>query len=534
MYKIQYGADIKIFFGETMIESFPIGTYHTADFSKKRSDLKTIGIEEIIDFNFPKAVFDRPVQVTLDPRDYQLETAAKTSSQQTLNGIIQSPTRSGKTFMMALTIGKVNLSTMIIFHSTNLTLQTEKALSKIFGLSQEEGEKIIGVLADDRKEIGRPILLCNWQSLQNPLSFKKVMEYGYNMIFGDEVHRASAEVLSSLVQKQKSQKKIGFTASAYKLKQEQANKLHDTFGPVIHKVPVERLYKEGYIVRPTFYRIPTGVQVSIDTGVRMYYRQKIEKNPFYRKILINEVDRSGRFKTCIEIGRTKSDIVFCPTNEEIDMLISFAVTKLHENAKTDKNFNSIKIGISKKGIDFNHQRLSLIVKNIENNFSKSNSRAAIAFNLVGSGTYVFNELKKKGYENIILLNSKNTEVEKFTQIKNGEIKNYILITTYQYFAEGHDIPSLEDIMAASPYYPPFVRIEAAEQLSGRCITLDEDNNKKPRVFFLDDIPADKFTLERKEMVDSLVRSALAPNEPNLFHHEEKEKMILKNTNKIKK
>lgn len=517
MYKIQYGADIKIFFGEVLSETHPIGIYHTAEFAKKREQLQSVGIQEILDFNIPKPVFSRPITITLEPRDYQLEVLEKTSSQKVLNGIVKSPTRSGKTFMMALTIAEVNMSTIIVFHSTKLTRQTEKAFIKMFGLDQQEASELIGVLADDRKEIGRPILLCNWQSLQNKASLKKVMDYGYNMVFGDEVHRASAEVLSSLVQRQKSQKKIGFSASVYKLKEDQEKKLHDTFGPVIHKVPAERLYAAGHIVRPTFYRIPTGVQVSITTGIRMYYRQKVEKNHFYRKVLINEIERTGRFKSCIEPGRTRSDVVFNPLSSEIDALISFAVSKLDEADKENQDLKSIKIGIAKKGIDFNQHRLQMIIDTIEQNLSKTDARAAVAFNLVATSMYVYHELKKRGYENLLLLNSKNTEDDAFEKIKNGEDRNYIILTTYQYFAEGHDIPSLEDIVAASPYYPPFVRVEAAEQLSGRGITPDPVNSeKRPRVYFIEDTPADKFTLERKQLIDELVKAALIPNEPNHF------------------
>ncbi|MDD4969756.1 MAG: DEAD/DEAH box helicase family protein [Paludibacter sp.] len=519
MYTLLYGNDIKIFLHDALIEKIPIGKYHTDEFRSKRDSLKEAGIKEMLDFYPVKQVVSDRLNLSIVPRTYQEQVVSKACHPGTLNGIIQSPTRSGKTNMMGMIIARENKSSIIIVHTTLLAKQIEKALKKLFSFDSETSNLILGVVADGRKEFGRPILICTWQSLQNKKTFNQILKYGYNLLFGDEAHRASAEILSNIVGSMKSQKKFGFSASPYRTKASQDEKLHNTFGPIIHKVPIENLYQNNYLVRPTFYRIPTQVHVSVETGIRMYFRQKVEYGMSYRKILANEISRDSAYKTCMSKGRKISDLIYAPSEDDIDLLITVAIANLQKNLSTADDPRSVKIGLAKKGIDFNRQRLAKIEDGVERFFSKIDERGAVVFNLIGAGVYLFNKMKEMGYDNVILLNSKTSNAADMEKIMSGEKRNYIIITTYQYFAEGIDIPSLENIFVASPYYPPFCRIETAEQLSGRCITPDPENyNKTSKIYYFDDIGADEKTKQQKYKVDSILRESFLPNDEVYINH----------------
>lgn len=511
MYTIVYCENIKIFFGEMLLEQMPIGKYHTEEFRTKRERFKELGLKEKIDFFPIKQVFNESVRLTIVPRYYQDAVVTKTCSPGTLNGIVQSPTRSGKTNMIGMTIAKENKSSIILVDQVLLAKQIEKALVKLYGLDSEAKQRIIGVVADDRKEVGRPILICTWQSLQSRSIFNAIKSYGYNMLFGDEAHRASADVFSSIVQTYKAEKKFGFSASPYKTKKSQKEKLHDTFGPIIHKVPIEDLYSNGYLVRPEFYRIPTNYQVSIETGIRSYYNQKLSRSSSYRKIIGSESLKNPLYRDLMR-GKTLKEIIYSPNEDIIEILTTVAVSNMINGVYSLENPEAIKIGIAKKGIDFNLERLKTIEEFSIATLKKENEKAVVAFNLVGACLHLYNKLKSHGYKNVLLITSKNKNVDELEKVMDGENKNYIILTTYQYFSEGLDIPTLEHIVAASPYYPPFCRIETAEQLSGRPITPDPENpNKKPIIYFIEDIAANVKTRGMKQRVDEILLESLHPS-----------------------
>lgn len=510
MYTLVYGENIKIFLGDILQEEFPIGIFHTNEFKTKREAFKASGLKELLNFNETKLVFEGSVQTSIVPRDYQEEVVEKTCHPGTLNGIIHSPTRSGKTNMIGFTIARENKSSLILVHSVLLAKQIERALVKLFKLDSKDKEKYLGLIADDRKEIGRPILICTWQSLQDKKTLKAVRSYGYNLLFGDEAHRASADVLSWIVQSYKAQKKFGFSASPYRTNQTQTKKLHDTFGPVIHKVPIEHLYKNGYLIRPEFHRVSSDIHVSIEAGIRLYYQQKLSKNISYRRIIASNLMKSPQYKHLV-IGKSIKELMFSPDDNDIQVMTTVAIASLNESLKESEDRESIRIGIAKKGIDFNIERLKTIEDHLVKVLKRDSEKAVIAFHLVGACMYMYDKLKEHGFNNILLINSKNKNDKELEKIMIGENNNYIILTTYQYFAEGIDIPTLENVVAASPYYPPFCRVETAEQLSGRCITPDpESPMKKPKIYYINDQAADAKTKIMKSRVDNILSESFQP------------------------
>lgn len=542
MYTIIYSNTIKIFKNDILVEERQFGELHTASFVEAKKQMRADGLKEIADFYPDRSIFESTIEPVIPPRDFQKQMIDKAVSSGIKCGIFDSPTGSGKTNTIACIIAQENKSAIVLVPTADLVIQTASRIKSVFGL-QDDSDKV-GMLGAGYKQLDRPILVSTWHSLQNNDIREKVLGYGYNLLISDETHRASARLLSSYISMFKSKKKFGFTATAYRSKQEQMDVIHGLLGGLVHKVDIEELYRDKFILRPNVNRVEAGYCASVDGGIKYYYQQAMRSKIWLRKLIAKELYSDKSMKYMLP-DKPINEMIFNPTEDDYIILCMSALKRRNEQNKEKKKeislkyesilngiykkderavvegeykaemqaVNSVELGLAKKGIDQYTPRLNSIVELCTSVLKKDGEKAAVLFNSVAAGEYVANELKTMGYENIVLINGGEKDKSKnLLDITTGVNDNYIAISTIQMLSEGTDAPSLTKIIIGSPVFPPFTSIERAQQIIGRSVRIDPLNpSKAPQAFFVDDVATDGIAKKQKDRMWNIIESSFHPN-----------------------
>lgn len=529
-YTIVYSNNISIYKNEALSEVIPYGKLHTKEFAETRRKLHMHGLRELEDFYPPKQIFNQARHPVVKPTSFQSFIVDMACDSKILNGIFESPTGSGKTNVIAYIIFKANMPSIIIVPTVDLALQTKKRISTVFGFTEEEMESTVGVLGDGHKETGRPVLIATWQSLQDEHLLRLVLSYGYCFLFQDEAHRASAEVLNTIIEQFKIKKKFGFTATCYRTKIHQDEKIKNQLGEILHSVDVEHLYDIGFIIRPKIIKVDIPFSSSIEDGIRMYYEQKIKLSKSYRYKALDLIKKEPYLKDTYLKFKNYSEIIDSPSDEDIYYLTQALCRQRTKNInmkkknilssslgkdvveKKLKELESIQIGLAKKGIDLYRPRLNMIIDYSLGYFSREGEAGAILFNTIEAGEYVALHMKEAGFDNILLINGNvKNKSELIEQISSGDNKNFIAISTVHLLGEGTDSKRLKNIISASPTYPPYSGIERGEQIGGRVVRSDENNvYKTPQYTIFNDKSTKGYVKDQKEKMFVILEEAFHP------------------------
>lgn len=493
-YTVVYSNDIKIFDKQTEagasipIREFPFGVINTNGFQTTLSSLKKHGLEE--KFNFPEkkqiVVNNINFKEGYTPRNYQYKTVQSIVESQKNCGVIEAPTGSGKTNIAILLIATKNIPTLVIVPSSQIAYQTKSRISKTLELDMNK----VGLITDGKREFDKDILIATWQSLQNPYTFKKIKNYGYNMVIVDEAHRASARILKKIISSLNAEYKFGFSATAYKGHEEQMRDINKVLGKIIIKIPIEMLYESKYLIRPQIELFSTQTDISIELGIMYYFRSQLENNEKMRWALSHRLFKELKYKIFAPEKRTIKNIALEPTSFELNLLAKIAKDDYEEKNKkneTKKSFSQ-QLGLAKVGIDLYTPRFNKIVSQAKQFFKKDNGRGVILFNTIEAGQRMYETLNELGFSNLYIINGQTENNYKTIEdISSGAIAEYLIISTTQFLSEGSDIPALSDVLIGSPIYPPFADAERMQQAIGRGMRPDELRpNKKCRIKIADD------------------------------------------------
>lgn len=535
-YLIRYSNRIFVTKNGEDVGSYSYGVLHTEGFRGFLHKIKASGskVLEQTDFYPVKKLFASPIIPKFDPRPYQASVRSIACSGKIYNGLFEAPTGSGKTNMIAYVIAELNVASIVIVPKSDLVEQTYQRFLSIFGISGGENYdmELIGRVGDGLKELGRPILITTWQSLLNPITLTEVLDYGYNAMFCDETHRASADKLSEFIDQFKSKMKFGFSASVYRSKKEQMDKIYSVLGNKRHSVSILDLYKDGFVLKPEILKLELDFNANIDMGIKYHYEQSIRTKRKMRFVMANMLFNDERFRVFRPKGRTQYQAVNFPSQEDITALTSVAIYLKNESKKEAENEerkiqdvsireemrkkrNSISLGLAKKGIDNYIPRQEAIMKSIVALLGSDleNQSAAILTNSIAFGEKIASALIDIGYNNVMLVNgSDKNKKEIIRQLSTGEINKYIVVSTVQFLSEGNDMPSLEKIFVGSPVYPPYTSMERLQQIIGRCVRPDKNNPaKSPKGYVYEDRFTDGIAAERKTEMWAYVEHAFQVN-----------------------
>lgn len=193
------------------------------------------------------------LKVNIQARDYQEQCVEKMLENK--KGIVYAPTGSGKTNIIAYLISKRPITTLIIVPSQDLVEQTAERIKSIVNV---DCGIISGKIKNKLEQI-KPVTVTTWQSLKgNILSNVKDK---FKMIIVDECHHSSANILFNTIKELSNQDTFlyGVSATPYRSSQNDEMKIFELFGNnLLHRVDIDYLYENNYLVRPEIYIIQTG------------------------------------------------------------------------------------------------------------------------------------------------------------------------------------------------------------------------------------------------------------------------------------
>jgi superfamily II DNA or RNA helicase len=182
-----------------------------------------------LDFN-PAPALDFDPVITLPARDYQQE-ALKAWSNNNGQGVVVLPTGAGKTFVAALAIAQMKLSTLVIVPTIDLLQQWQTALSNFYGLKDKTK---IGTFGGGKQDI-KPLTIMTYDSA---IIHTRHLN-NFAMLVFDEAHHLPAESYRTAAEGAFAPYRLGLSATP-----ERADNLHilldRLIGPEVYrKMPAE-------------------------------------------------------------------------------------------------------------------------------------------------------------------------------------------------------------------------------------------------------------------------------------------------------
>ncbi|KKW11019.1 MAG: or RNA helicase of superfamily II protein [Candidatus Gottesmanbacteria bacterium GW2011_GWB1_49_7] len=387
--------------------------------------------------NYPEVV-GLPLQALPD-EPWEHQSNALKAATESERGIIQVPTRGGKTLIMGLCTAQFSVRTLVLVPNKLLLDQEFQLFSRIFG------EDKVGCVGGGKNEYDRPLIIATVQTmyrrLGQPRTVKLFRSVGCLLI--DECHHIKhggyklQNTYFEICQRFKSARfRLGFTATPGSTKSLERRFLEGVTGPLIFSENIATLTKKG-IITPA-------------------------------KVLIIPID--------LPKTRTLRDILW--DDHQIDLLPNEDVEAAFRNK-----------GLQVPSIPSFSQQLKLkvtenpiireLIKTIAEHFSLCYNRSVIVMvSRVEQGVDAFTsgQFAIRGAEG---LSGKDTDVQRqdvLTRFKTGELK--VLVSTL--VREGVDIPKADVIIMAAADVKSATPVI---QRAGRVLTKDPGKDQATIVDF---------------------------------------------------
>jgi len=181
--------------------------------------------------------FIEGLNLTLEPRDYQIDAFVHAIRKR--RTLLLSPTASGKSLIIYLTMRYLNGKTLIIVPTTSLVRQLYKDFED-YGF--DSVNNVHQIMAGAEKDTDKNIIISTWQSIYKQ---KKSWFDQFDVVIGDEAHQFKAKSLTSiLTNMERCAYRFGFTGT---LDGTQTHKLvlEGLFGKVEKVTTTKKLMDDG-------------------------------------------------------------------------------------------------------------------------------------------------------------------------------------------------------------------------------------------------------------------------------------------------
>jgi superfamily II DNA or RNA helicase len=167
--------------------------------------------------------------------------------------LIQAPTGSGKTIILATLAAQANGRTLIVVPSTELREQSEEKLKMI------DPELDVGHVQAELDDVDSRVVVSTRQSLTHPKStrLRRMLEHGeFEYLIVDEAHQAPKQLKKVLDQINKNIKTIAFTATPY------TKECIEMFGQPIFRKTILDMIDSNYLVEPYAVLVQSKTNIS--------------------------------------------------------------------------------------------------------------------------------------------------------------------------------------------------------------------------------------------------------------------------------
>lgn len=233
---------------------------------------------QLTDLRKRPGVSPNMIKATLGFKTYEVQDEAANACYTHHRGIVQAPTGCGKSVMIALTVDRLKVPTLVVVPSLELKRQLTESLTATFG------RKAVG-------ELGKPIAVMNIQSLDPKAPLK-----GYPCVIIDEYHHSAAKSYLQLNKYAWNDVyyRFGFTATPYRSQDEEQALLESILSEVIYVVPYQTAVERGYIVPLEAYYVELPkTPVTGQTWAQVYKElvvNNLPRNDVIQDILISLKD----------------------------------------------------------------------------------------------------------------------------------------------------------------------------------------------------------------------------------------------------
>jgi len=197
-------------------------------------------------------------------RDYQQKAKEQIFSRWNVvdNILYQMPTGTGKTRLFTSIIRDINVwglrhniffRVLIIAHRSELIEQSSRSLSKY----RIEHGVLAGTLKEMR-DLNKPIQVASIQTITHPVNINIIKDLEFDFIIIDEAHHAVARSYQKLWQFCPHAKKLGVTASPWRMNNSGFTNIFDAYIP---SMPINEFIQKGWLAAYQYYSIPVNSKV---------------------------------------------------------------------------------------------------------------------------------------------------------------------------------------------------------------------------------------------------------------------------------
>lgn len=197
-------------------------------------------------------------------RDYQQKAKEQIFSRWNVadNILYQMPTGTGKTRLFTSIIRDINVwglrhniffRVLIIAHRSELIEQSSSSLSKY----RIEHGVLAGTLKDMR-DLNKPIQVASIQTITHPANRNIIEDLEFDFIIIDEAHHAVARSYQKLWQFCPHAKKLGVTASPWRMNNSGFTNIFEAYIP---SMPIKEFIQKGWLASYQYYSIPVNSKV---------------------------------------------------------------------------------------------------------------------------------------------------------------------------------------------------------------------------------------------------------------------------------
>lgn len=247
-------------------------------------------------------------------RDYQQDAKAKIFSQWDYvdNVLYQMPTGTGKTRLFTSIIRDISLASLqehvrkgilIIAHRTELIEQIDESLNKY-----RIPHGIIAGAFKDRRDLLLPVQIASIQTITHPSNRQLADTFHADFIIIDEAHHATAQSYTKLWNYYPDSKKLGVTATPWRM---DGRGFRGNFDTLIPSMPIKEFLEKGWLAPYKYYSVPfdSRIRREIDSI------REFEVDGDYKTSALEQVVDTGRIRaqlldSYLEFVKGKRGIIY--------------------------------------------------------------------------------------------------------------------------------------------------------------------------------------------------------------------------------